>query len=346
MSSSGSGCSISRRSNASSPARCRRVVERVRGVRVDLRAGSSPNRSRTARTGSTSSARLDLQLDAPVALVEVAARRRRGAPDDVVVIPTDTPQSTAVPHRAEEARRTTCRSPAARRRGSPSRPPPSPSGGPRPVAGSARPRAATSPCSEQARQQVPADDVVRAVDVLGRVERLADMATHSPQPSPSAVDDVHEQHVALALRAERRPERRDERHPQPEELDRLESSSREEEPAVARDRLGPVAVAESDRPTVSRTACRHACALSGLLLAHADDVLRDPGEQRAVAAGTRDRGLAVRRPGRRMTRPVASRRLRRACHRRPGIERSEVRSQRMTTRSLSSPAFSRSRSGP
>ena len=61
-----------------------------------------------------------------------------------------------------------------------------------------------------------------AVDVLGGVERLGDIATHSPQPSASSADDADEQDVALGLGAERRPERRDQRHADAPQLDCLD----------------------------------------------------------------------------------------------------------------------------
>ena len=77
---------------------------------------------------------------------------------------------------------------------------------------------------EQARAAGAADHVVRAVDVLGRVERLADRDALAPALGVGA-DDAHEQDVALALRAERGPERRDERQADAPQLDRARSSS-------------------------------------------------------------------------------------------------------------------------
>ena len=71
MSSSGSGCSIRSRSNSSSSARCSRVAARVGGVRVDLEQDVAEPLAHGADRLDVVPG-LDLELDAAVAVVEVA----------------------------------------------------------------------------------------------------------------------------------------------------------------------------------------------------------------------------------------------------------------------------------
>ena len=221
-SSSGSGCSISSRSKAS---RRGEVLERRPACRRRWRrpaAGSSAEPLANRRDGFHVPARLDLQLDPRVALVDVAAdlvqQRRRSSAG----MPTDTPQSALDAHRAE-----------VRRQGLP--------GGAQlgvehghlqgglghRVAANRLQQAAARPRRRDVAAGEPGQRGGRAARAAPRrctrsCRAALGRATHSPQPSPSAVVQPDQQHVPLVLDPERRAERAYQRQPAPQHLDGLD----------------------------------------------------------------------------------------------------------------------------
>ena len=75
--------------------------------------------------------------------------------------------------------------------------------------------------AEQRRAEVALDDGCRAVDVLGRVERVATGDALAPAVARVG-DDVHEEHLAHGLAPEGGLERPDERHLEAVQLDALD----------------------------------------------------------------------------------------------------------------------------
>jgi hypothetical protein len=198
----------------------RRVLDRVRSICVHLEEDVAEALSYRANRLDVVPG-LDLQLDAPVALGEVALDRLQEV-GDVVVDPDRDAAVDLGPHSTEvlaerRAARTQigvedrslecrlCHRMAAHR-----------SESLRDVLG--RHLAAV----EETRDEVSAHHVLRALHVLGRVERIAECDALAPALHVRP-DDVHEQDVSVVLRPERRPERRDEREAKPDELDCVES---------------------------------------------------------------------------------------------------------------------------
>ena len=196
MSSSGSGCSISSRSNSSSCASWPVSRAGVGGVRVYLEENvSEPLADRADRHDVL--AGFDLELDPAVAVCEVALD---GA-EEIVHVLVDADRDTAVDlcpggtevvaeghflctqlgiedRHLERSLRHRVPAHAAQRR-----------------CNVLRPHVAAR---EQPRQQMLANHVVRAVDVLVRVERLAERDALAPALGVGS-DHTHEQDFALAL---------------------------------------------------------------------------------------------------------------------------------------------------
>ena len=217
----------------------------------------SGNRSRTALTDSTSWPGLDLELDAAIALGEVAADDF----DELGRILVDADRDSAVDlgaHRSEMvAERDAGGSQLGIEDGHLER---------RLRHGMTVDRAEDLPDLvggdvarlEEPRQQVTADDVLGAVHVLGRVERPGHRHAFAPTLG-IAGDDAHEEDVAVVLDAEGHPEGGDHRDADPAEVDCLDLHRlRRSQPSrvIASPRY-PFATA---LPTATRTASRHASA--------------------------------------------------------------------------------------
>ena len=196
-----------------------RVGQRVRGVRVHLQghvAEALAHRTHGAEVPTG----LDLELDAPVALVEIAADGAEKVRDRAV----DADRHAAVHrrvHRAEELsegfpfgtqlyvqhrhldrrlRHAVSVDPAQRAR---------------------HVMRGRTVALEKGRQQVVDEHMLRRLDIFGRVIGL--LARDALPPALAFVGDgLDQKDVALLLRAERRLERGHERHANPPQLDRLQ----------------------------------------------------------------------------------------------------------------------------
>ena len=283
---------------------------------------------------------LDLQLDAAVALGEMAIDGLQELADH----PRGSlPRRRSRPRRASRrgTRPAACRWLAGRRRGSPSRPLPSPSGGRGRAPGSPRrPRPHVAE-REESGKEVAAHDVLCALDVLRRVERLAERDALAPTfragPTTCTRRTSRSRSVPRdVLKGATSGRRGGPARPRP-------ASSREHEPAVPRDRVGAVAVREraSDRVSGCLTPGERVCgsAWRSATMSGGIQARRVPSKPFVPTSG---------RPSpsdRRMTTP--SPREGAAIGREAArTDRSETSSHRTTARSLAPPAFRRSRSRP